>query len=150
MENNERYIHYRESLTCLNRAWRTLCELEKTEPKGAIWAAAYRMSIVEYGKPFKVSRSQKHRYKLEVPQIEAEYIELHEIVIDLRDQVVAHSDLTVLDASLSYGGSHEPCLIMNNIDSFPEAKKLRKLIERVLDQLYLQEPDYLPNANNES
>jgi hypothetical protein len=64
----DRFIHYQESITCLNRAWRTICELEEIEPGSQVWAAAYRMTIIEYCKPFKKSRGKgKNTHDIPLP-----------------------------------------------------------------------------------
>ncbi|WP_143056968.1 hypothetical protein [Nitrosomonas marina] len=73
MDIDKEYIHYQESITSLNRAWRTACELESTPPGSAIWSAAYRMVLIEYCKPFKNSFDEaRKRYALSVPHFDAE------------------------------------------------------------------------------
>ncbi|QVL44890.1 MAG: hypothetical protein KFB94_06145 [Methylophilaceae bacterium] len=99
----EKYIYYQESITCLNRALRTICELEAIPPGTQVWAMAYRMTIIEYCKPFKKSRGIiTAKLKMLEPQFSSEMKEIHDKLISLRDTVLAHSDLGSIDAKIVY------------------------------------------------
>lgn len=141
----DRFIHYKESITCLNRAWRTICELGEIEPGSQVWAAAYRMTIIEYCKPFKMSHGKgKDTYSLPLPEFRQKMQELHETLISLRDTVLAHSDLRPIDAKIVYGEEHEPLLIKNTLPKFPKPDEIKEIVEFVLDDLYGKEADYAP------
>ena len=141
----DRFIHYQESITCLNRAWITICELEEIEPGSQVWAAAYRMTIIEYCKPFKKSHGKdKNTYSLPLPEFSQKMQELHETLISLRDTVLAHSDLGPIDAKIVYGYKHEPLLIKNTLPKFPSPAEIKKIIEFVLDDLYRKKTEYAP------
>ena len=141
----DKFIHYQESITCLNRAWRTICELEEIEPGSQVWAAAYRMTIIEYCKPFKKSHGKgKNTYSLLLPEFSQKMQELHGTLISLRDTVLAHSDLGPIDAKIVYGDEHEPFLIKNKLPKFPNPAEIKEIIEFVLDDLYSKEADYAP------
>lgn len=146
MTLDEEYIHYQESITSLNRAWRTLIELESLESGNAVWSAAYRMVIVEYCKPFTPSQiNSKDRYRLPLPQIPDSSKILHERLLNLRHQVMAHSDINVLDASVSYDKTANvpiPLIVKNILDNFPSIIEIKNLVETVLDALYQQEAQY--------
>jgi hypothetical protein len=146
MNLSEEYIHFQESITSLNRAWRTLCELEKCKPGNAVWSAAYRMVVVEYCKPYTPSQINKiERHKLSLPNIPDESKLLHGRLLKLRHQVMAHSDLSVLDANVSYDKSADfpaPLIFKNVLDNFPNITEIKKLVETVLDALYQQEAQY--------
>lgn len=146
MNLDEEYIHFQESITSLNRAWRTLCELEKCEPGNAVWSAAYRMVVVECCKPFTKSQiNDKERYKLPFPDVPDESKLQHEKLLMLRHQVMAHSDLSVLDASVSYDKTANfpvPLIAKNVLDGFPSVTEIKKLVEIVLDALYQEEHEY--------
>jgi hypothetical protein len=145
MRLEEEYIHYQEAITCLNRAWVTICELENTKSGSAIWAAAYRMTLIEYCKPFKKSTGLTKKHQLTIPNFDSELKLIHEEIINLRDKVLAHSDLTVLDAKVYYGETHKPIISKNILKSMPAPSNIRKLIEYVLDDLYSKESEYISN-----
>ena len=146
MNLDEEYIHFQESITSLNRAWRTLCDLESHPSGNAIWSAAYRMAVVEYCKPFTKSQINKNeRYKLTLPSVSSDLEQLHERLIVLRDKVMAHSDLSVLDAKVYYDKTAQypvPLIVQNKLDSFPSVAVIKHLVETVLDALYAEEPEY--------
>lgn len=141
----EQYIHYQECINCLNTAWRTVCELENNKPGNALWAAAYRMALVEYCKPFKRSQGlNKQPLKIENLSFDSEFKRLHEEIISLRDTVLAHCDLGPLDAKLVYGSSDSPMIVMNSTPNLPKPSDIRQLIEFVLDELYRKKSEYIP------
>jgi hypothetical protein len=147
MNLDEEYIHFQESITSLNRAWRTLCELEACPPGNAIWSAAYRMVVVEYCKPFTNSQINKsERHKLSLPNIPDASKLLHHQLLNLRHQVMAHSDLNVLDAAVSYDETATfpvPLIVHSVIGNFPSIAEIKSLVEAVLDRLYQQEAKYV-------
>lgn len=139
----EQFLHYQESITSLNRAWRTVCELEKTDSGSALWAAAYRMAIVEYCKPFKRSHGITQKaLKLEVPKLRDELNQVHNLAIELRDKLLAHSDLDSLDPKVYYSSEGAPCIVKNSSPVMPSLNELRALIESVLDHFYEKESEY--------
>lgn len=146
MTLDEEYIHFQESITSLNRAWRTLRELETCPAGNAIWSAAYRMVVVEYCKPFTQSQINSNvRHKLPLPSIPNESKLLHERLLILRNQVMAHSDISVLDANVSYDKTADyptPLIVKRVLDSLPSITEIKGLVEAVLDALYLQEAQY--------
>lgn len=146
MNLDEEYVHYQESITSLNRAWRTLCELESAPAGNAIWSAAYRMAIVEYCKPFTISQINKsERYKLPSPNLTDKFDKFHARLLELRNQVMAHSDLGALDAKVYYDQTAEfpvPLIVQNKMDNFPSVREIKNQVEAVLDALYQQETEY--------
>ncbi len=146
MNTDEEYIHYQESITCLNRSWRTLCELEISNARNALWSAAYRMALVEYCKPFKVSYGKNNvKLKLPTPNLDQAELALHEKILALRDQVLAHSDLSVLDARVSYDKNASfpvPVIVVNILGELPQVTDIRNLVEQVLDGLYSKQEEY--------
>ncbi|SEN63784.1 hypothetical protein [Nitrosomonas marina] len=146
MDIDKEYIHYQESITSLTRAWRTACELENTPPGSAIWSAAYRMVLIEYCKPFKYSFDEvKKRYKLPAPRFDEEKKILHEKIENLRDQVLAHCDISVLEAKVYYNPEAKfpvPLICQNNLTGLPNITEIRELIEYVLDEIYPEQERY--------
>jgi hypothetical protein len=142
--NEEQYVHFVECIQSLNRAWRILKELSATEP-GVVRAAAYRMALVEYAKPYKGSygthRRGKHAYMLSPPNLTSEDIILHQRILDLRDQVLAHSDLTLKEAIVYCARVEGKPLVTvgaNYPPSLPNVDSVLGLIERTLDEMYIE------------
>jgi hypothetical protein len=146
MNLDEEYVHFQESITSLNRAWRTLSELERCPSGNAVWSAAYRMVVVEYCKPFTPSQiNRSERYRLPLPNIPDESKLLHDRLLKLRHEVMAHSDLSALDANVSYDNTaylSMPLIVKNVFEDFPSITDIKSLVETVLDALYQQEAQY--------
>ena len=139
----EHYVHFAECIESLNSAWRILKELDSVAP-GVVRAAAYRMALVEYAKPYKVSFGTHKRgrdgYVLPAPKLPPPDLALHKQILDLRDQVLAHSDLTLKDARVYASRVHGQPLIAigsSRVSSFPNTAEVIALIERSLDLMYL-------------
>lgn len=139
MNTDEKQLHLHESITSLNRAWRTLSELEAIPSDNAVWQAAYRMTIVEYCKPFTASQiSPTERYRLPEPNVSCDLKRLHKNLLCLRNQVMAHSDIHRLDAHIfsEPNAKLPPVIIKNRMDNLPKVCEIKNLIEAVLDDLY--------------
>jgi hypothetical protein len=156
--DEERYVHFTECIESLTSAWRILKELESVAP-GVIRAAAYRMALVEYAKPYKSSFGAHKRgrqgYVLPAPNLSPDDIALHAKLLNLRDQVLAHSDLSLKDAKVYASRVHgQPFVTIgtNQLPSFPNTFAVIGLIERTLDLMYLQlellDEAIAPKANN--
>jgi len=138
----EQYVHFFECIESLNSAWRILKDLE-TVPPGAIRAAAYRMALVEYAKPYKVSYGEhkkgRNGYLLPAPDLSPEDLSLHAQILNLRDKVLAHSDLTLKEAQVHASRFQgHPVVIVGSdqLPAFPNAAAVIALIERSLDLMY--------------
>jgi hypothetical protein len=141
----ERYVHYVECIQSLNTAWRILGELTTVEP-GVIRAAAYRMALIEYAKPYKASfgihtRGARPYVLKPPPQLSAEDLALHQRILDLRDQLLAHSDLTLKDAVVYASRVRDKPLVAiasSYAPSLPDFHEVIGLVERTLDQMYIE------------
>ena len=147
--DDEAYIHFQECITSLNRAWRTIKELQVSEnAHPALQRAAYQMTLIDYAKPYKESRgANKRSHRLRFPRSLSNTDKvLHKKLLNLRDQFLAHSDLSIKDAKVNVvevAGQPLP-LITSNIDpQLPEPEAVRQLIERTLLHLYKKHPEYL-------
>jgi hypothetical protein len=145
--SEEEYVHYVECIDSLNRAWWILQELRTTQPKNAITAAAFRLALVEYAKPYKGSdgihrnRKKRNSYILPTPCLSAEDLALHKQILDLRDQVLAHSDLTLKEAVVylsRYGGQLSVGIASNSPLPLPDIDRVIGLTERTLDIMYVE------------
>ena len=142
----ERYVHFVSSIDNLNKAWRILQEIR--EYKGSpLVGPAFQFALVEYSKPYRNSRGRVGKgvkYKLEDVHIPAKHHELHKRILAARDQIHAHSDLTVKEAKLyvvntasgKYASRVQKAIRgteeLSNIDSIIE------LIEQTLDSMYIE------------
>ncbi len=143
---DEKFIHYKNSITSLNQSWVILCELEANESESVISWAAYRMALIEYCKPFKSSYDiNQKRQILPAPKLDKEKMALHTKILHLRDKALVHSDHSVLDAKVSYDKSAKfpvPMICLNILDDLPKVSDIRNLVEIVLDELYLEQATY--------
>ena len=144
VRDDEPFIHFQECLSSLNRAWAVLGELVDSATSPVLRSAAYHMAIVEYAKPFKASfGSGGRKFVLPLPNLSDSDMRLHERLLALRDQTLAHSDLSIKDARVyvsEVGGRPFPLIVSNTSPQLPAPGTVRGLIERLLDALYLQIP----------
>ena len=141
----EHYVHFEECICSLNEAWRILQDLRATTDRTAVHVAAFRFALVAYARPYTRSdgehRYGRNAYTLPVPKLSPEGLSLHQQILDLSRQVLAHSDLTVKQASVyvgRYGGQASACITSNCLPVFPEIDAVISLIERTLDSLYAE------------
>ncbi len=141
----EQYVHLEECIWSFNEAWRILNEVRAATTKTAIHAAAYRYALVAYARPYTRSDGEhkkgRNPYLLSPLPLTAEDDALHHQILNLRRQVLAHSDLTVKQAAVypaRFGGQASICVASNSIPTFPEIDAVIALIERTLDILYVQ------------
>jgi hypothetical protein len=154
----EEYIHYKECCDSLNAAWRVCQELVTTSPVPIIYDAALRFALIAYAKPYTRSdgdhRSGKRAYHLAVPSfLSPAQLQLHRQIVDLRNQELAHCDLTVRDAVVSLGrsqGRANISIAQNLPTLLPDLRSVIALIETTLDDLYTRKAQFLdeiaPNA----
>jgi len=142
--SEEHYIHYAECCDSLNRAWLILQDLRgTTDRKATMYYAAFRFALIEYAKPHTrsdgICKRGKHGYRLPQPKLPSEDIALHKQILDLRNHVLAHSDLTLKDAILSvrrFNGRPHAVIGGNIPPSLPDIDAVIGLIERTLDTMY--------------
>jgi hypothetical protein len=146
--SEEQYVHYVECINSLNQAWSILQDLRAIKHKSAIHAAAFRFALVEYAKPYNSSygihksRKKREAYKLPPPKLLPDDMVLHQQILDLRDQVLAHSDLKWKEAVVclaSYGEHHAFGIMSNGIPQLPDIDAVAGLIERTLDIMYVEQ-----------
>lgn len=146
----EEYIHLAECSECLNDAWRILQELRTGNHNPVIHDAAFRFALVSYAKSYTrsdgVHKRSRDAYRLSTPRLSREEITLHEEIIRLRNQALAHADLTMKDAIVSLGrfdGRANICIAQNCPDPLPSIDAVISLIEHTLNQLYVDKAQLL-------
>ena len=141
----EYYLFFVECIKHLNNAWVILKTIKDETCNPKLVKAAFQYYLVEYAKPFINSKGFLKNYRLKKTFVPSSFKELHERIIDSRNQIHAHGDLTVLEAKVfvkntPYGktagsvqnviyGSEE----IENVDTIID------MIERILDQMYIEE-----------
>ena len=142
-EQEEYFVHFASCIIWLNNAWRLLNTIH-TQPKNPLSGSAFRFALIEYCKPYKLSHGNNKKFKLDTSLIPKELVPLHERIIASRDQIHAHSDLTVMDARLhvhEFMGQRYTLIPQNIIDTteeFPNLQEIVTLIEATLDNMYIQ------------
>jgi hypothetical protein len=143
-EQEEHFIHFSACVAWLNNAWRLL-QAVRDQPTNSLIGPAFRFALIEYGKPYKLSRGILKSRKLDTRFIPPALLALHQRIIDSRDQVHAHSDLTLMEAKLSvhdFIGQRYTLIAQNKITGTEEFSKLAEviaLIEGTLDNMYSEE-----------
>ncbi|MCP1289928.1 hypothetical protein NK214_06945 [Chromobacterium sp. S0633] len=144
-EQQEDYLHFLVCIDRLNNAWATLNSVKDAKDNPLI-GPAFRYALVEYSTSYTRSDGPIKKYRaLETKWIPCEFIELHERILKARSKVHAHSDLTVLEASLHVERVDQTIyvtVLQNMIHGLEELENLEDiihLIEGTLDNLYKEQ-----------
>lgn len=150
----ENYVYFQECIGSLNAAWGIIDALQSSDAHETLLCAAFRMALIEYAKPYKSSRGvHKRKHVLPIPDLSEEDKLLHERIINLRDTVLAHSDISVKDAKVYVGiiGDRPlPFIVSNKLPLSPSFAEVRGLVERSLDRLYEDLPEWEALVNAQS
>ena len=142
-QQEEEFVHLSCCIEWLNNAWRLL-HYVRNEPAGPLTSPAFRFALIEYSKPYKASHGTTDRFKLGLDHVPPALRTLHDRIIDSRDKVHAHSDLTLLDARLSVHrsmGTRYSMIVQNKItgeEELPNINDVIALVEGTLDSLYVK------------
>jgi len=148
----ERYLHFVQCIRNFNNSWIILQQLKEGKGNPSIINAAFQFALIEYSKPYKYSRGallskkgKQKQYRLNSDYVPSMHRELHDRIIDARDQIYAHSDLSVLEAKVyvkktPYGkiAGH----VQNQIygtEEFLNINAIIELVESTLDLMYEKE-----------
>lgn len=142
-DKEEKYVHFVSCIENLNEAWRILQDIIENKDN-PLARAAFQFLLIEYSKPYKESRGNaKSRHKLDDTHVPDEHKALHKRILDFRDQVNAHTDLTIKEANLIVArlsdGSKCATLIQNKIHGTQEIQNIGDiddLIVKTLDSMY--------------
>lgn len=149
-KQEEEYIHFVSCINDLNNAWRLLQYIKQCKDN-PLMGAAFQFALIEYAKPYKVSlgtitnsKGKPIPYKLDESHIPVKHVKLHKKIIDDRDQIHAHSDLTVKEAKLYVKKSSRGKFagtIQNKIygtEKLSDIDAIIDLIEQTLDSMYIE------------
>jgi hypothetical protein len=146
----EHYVHFVSSIENLNNAWRILQEIKQCKGNPLV-SAAFQFALIEYAKPYKDSfgvalngKGKPIKYKLDNTHIPDKYLDLHKRVLDARDQIYAHADLTVKEAKVYIANTScgvHASIVQNVIRGTEELSNIDviiDLIEQTLEKMYVE------------
>lgn len=151
-EKEESFVHFVNCIRDLNNAWRLLEEIKQCEKRSLLVGAAFRYALIEYSKPFRdsvgvvlSSKGKPARYKLDDRYVPPAQRHLHGELLARRDQLHAHSDLSVRDARLyvsqtAYGSMAQLSEnVIHGTEDLARIDEIISLVEGTLDNLYKEE-----------
>ena len=150
-EKEEKYNHLESCMQDLNKAWTILQTIKTKNDQTPFVGYAFELALIVYSKPYKVSygtlldsKNKPIKYKLDEKYIPNFHLDLHSRILKARDQIHAHSDLTVQEAKLyvsKIGNEKIFTIVQNKIlatQEFENIDGIIDLIEKTLDNLYLE------------
>ena len=143
----EIYLHYFVCVKALNDAWVILKTIRENPEGGHLVSPAFSFALIEYAKPYKESRGNvKWRNALDATHVPSDMLPLHQELLDWRDQVLAHTDMTILNAAIlakSQPHSGVALISSNIIDPTKHLARIDEiisLVEKTLDSMYARVP----------
>lgn len=135
----EEYFHLVDCIESFRRSSNILKELLGSELSKTLTNAVYKAAIIEYAKPYTPSHGdEKWKYRLAPPELTKSEARLHNVLMTLRDKVIAHSDLSPKQGKVFPGSATETraAIVSLNADpKYPEASDVLSLVERTLTLL---------------
>jgi hypothetical protein len=142
-QQEEQYVHIVSCTDSLNDAWRILHEI-KQSPSHPLVGAAFQFALIQYSKPYLVSFGVTGRHKLDNSYVPSTHRDLHDRLITTRNQILAHSDLTVMEAKLHVANisvGQRAFIVQNVIYGAMELSNIDSiidLIEQTLVSMYAE------------
>lgn len=149
-KQEEEYVHFVSCIDDLNNAWRTLNEI-KNHIGHSLVAPAFQFALIEYSKPYRTSygvalnsKGKLLQHKLDDSRVPSTYIDLHNRLLAARDQIHAHSDLSVREAKLyiaqSPHGRHASIVqnVIHGAQELPNIDLIIDLIDQTLVKMYAE------------
>jgi hypothetical protein len=142
-EKVEQYIHFVSCVDSLNNAWRILQEI-KQSPGNSLIGAAFQFAVIEYARPYRTSYGITSRHRLDNTFVPQAHRELHNRLLAIRDQILAHADLTIMEAKLHVAQTslgQRAFIVQNVIHGAMELSNIDSviaLIEETLVKMYVE------------
>ncbi|WP_157830674.1 hypothetical protein [Aeromonas sobria] len=138
--HEEEYFHVVMCVQDLAHCISILDVIKKIEGRlDKIHEAAYKMAIIQYARPFTSAfGTVKYRYKQDSGIVERKHKWMHSHLISLRDQVLAHSDLTPRQATIFLNMANSDVaanVSMRAEPNLPDVNKVYELALQVFDAL---------------
>lgn len=143
-EQEENYIHFVSCIENFNKAWVILQKIKSSKENSIFKGWSFELALIEYSKPYTWSFGEIRKRKLEEIYIPTQYSDLHEKILNARNQIHAHSDLTIKEAKLyvkNFKSKKYVSIVQNKIDpliEFQNIDLILDLIEQTLDKMYLE------------
>lgn len=141
----EYYVHLALSIDDLNYVWHILREI-RSSGGSALVGAAFRFALVAYARPYKGSRVDEHnpRRKMHLDDrfVPPQYRALHQRLVGARDQIHAHSDLTVREARLHVAKTRSGKFVgvvqnvITGLEELGSIDSIIDLVEQTLESMY--------------
>ena len=142
-QQEEQYIHLVSCGDSLNDAWRILHEIKQSR-SNSLAGAAFQFALIQYSKPYLISFGIAGRHKLDDRHVLSMHRDLHNRLIATRNQILAHADLTVMEAKLHVADTspgQRAFIVQNVIHGAMELSNIDSiidLIEQTLVSVYAE------------
>jgi len=142
-QQEEQYVHFVSCTDSLNTAWWLLNEIKQSS-RDSRTAAAFQFAIVEYAKPYRTSYGATGRHRLDDTHVPLTHRTLHNRLLATRDQRLAHSDLTVMEAKVHVADTsigQRAFIVQNVLHGAAELSNIDfiiDLIEQTLVSMYAE------------
>ena len=144
-EDHEEFIHFVTCIDRLNSAWVTLSTI-KTARNSPLAGPAFRFALVQYAMPYNRSDGPiKKRRQLPTSYVPADLLDLHKRLLDARNKIHAHADLTLMEAKLYLTETRgAPSVIISSnyihgLEELSNIDEIIRLIEGTLDNMYAEQ-----------
>ena len=161
-EQEEEYVHFVSSIQDLNSAWVTLQDRKQSEGHRLV-SPAFQFALIAYAKPYRTSRGavlnskdKPLQHRLDSSRVPTAHLDLHNRLLKARDQIHAHSDLTVMEAKLYVArtSTGPRAFIAQNVilgdAGLSNTESIIDLIEKTLKTMYVEvkglEAQLTPNS----
>ncbi len=135
----EKFHHLVTCISRLHSALETLRTIKACSPDNPLIPPAFRFALVEYATAFTNSRGQLGKHKLDSRYVPPHSIDLHERIVSSRDQVHAHSDLTIMNAEFKATGTKaNPTAEMRGeyVDELKEFQNLDQIATLISESIH--------------
>lgn len=127
---HERFCHLEISRMRLGRALDTFRQVQEYR-NHPLAKAAFAYGVVEYAASFTTSKGKHKKYWLKEGLVPTNFVDLHQRLLDARNQLLAHHDVRVLEPSVTATKWEGDCLTslsMKGLDGTEEMGNLDEII----------------------
>lgn len=139
----EAIAHFDICIDHLGNVWNTLKAIKEHSGHPLV-GPAFRYALIEYSIPFACSEGTAiRRHRLDAKYVPEHFLELHKRIVSSRNQVLAHTDLSILEPQVSWSvvnGQRLLTRVQNNVSGLEELQNvdsILQLIEETLDRMLI-------------
>ena len=133
-KHHEEFLHFVTCLGRLNSALKTLRDI-KTAGDSPLVGPAFRFALVEYATPYTRSQGPIEKdHRLKTSFVPGDLLELHSRLLDARNKIHAHADLTLMEAKLyvtKTRGAPSVEITSRNADELEELSNIDEIIRLI-------------------